>query len=362
MRARWLLHCCGAVLAGVFEVQGAAASPTFEVSSDGTCPTHEAVVAALHARGFFDTSTDEVGPFTLAVHSQPAGASLCLRAQAERCLLERSFTSQDCEALAEAIAVVVEGYFVEVDRGNRSRTWVAQDTGRSRTPIASDSRDVGARGVTRGGDLGRVETAPAPDAQAGATPATLPTHLTPPRPAADSRGLSSTAHGYLLAGIGTAISLPEIAASPVAELGGGVGFKGVPLVLDLLLNSGASQESGKPPDRVSRWASQGMMRTGVRCGHTLGLVPWIGLGLSIARLREPDLPTPKTKTTSSILVGTGVELRWPILSALFGRAGLGCALLATRDRYRVQPDGEIGVGPRLTCLATIGLGAAFSGL
>lgn len=370
MRARLLLHCCGTVLAGVVEAHSAVASPTFAVSSDGTCPTQEAVVAALHARGFSGATRAEVRTFTLAVHSQPAGASLCLRAQAESCLLERSFASQDCEALAEAIAVVVEGYFVQVERGDGQHNWVTQDAEHSRTPLASDSTDDAAGGVARGGELGRVEQTPARDAPTGATPPISPIAKKELAKAAFSTNTASAAapdpstiHGYsLLAGIGTTVTLPELAASPVAELGGGIGFKRVPLVFDLLLSTSASQESGKPPDRVTRWPSQGLIRIGVPWGHTLGLLPWLGIGLSIARLREPDLPVPKTKTTSSLLVGTGVELRWVVTNALFGRAGLGCALLATRDRYRVQPDGEIGVGPRTTCSATIGLGADFSGL
>ena len=55
------------------------------------------------------------------------------------------------------------------------------------------------------------------------------------------------------------------------------------------------------------------------------------------------------------LVGAGIEIAWPLAKGWRGRLDLGCLMLTTRDSYRVEPDGEIGRGPRVVCSSMIGV-------
>jgi hypothetical protein len=110
------------VFVGLFALaRHGAAVPSLSVRASGSCPTQSELEAALVERGLGLGSAN----YAADVQSEATGATLRLQHSGQGQVLQRHFTSQDCRALAEAIAVVVEAYFIDmrgpdVEPGNAS--------------------------------------------------------------------------------------------------------------------------------------------------------------------------------------------------------------------------------------------------
>ncbi len=283
------------------------AAPELSVSAQGDCPSQRDLEAAVTARGLAIGGAS----FIVVTQTESMGATLHLLGAQGQTFIERHFVSSDCQALAEAVAVVVEAYFVEV-RGPNST----------------------------------VLTQPLPPL--------LATQGTQSERAASVPTVPMRGSGFF--GLGPALALPQGSLTPQVELGGGLDLPTLPLSLELEFATGWPSISGAEPNRVRRWTTQGLFRFGVPFVGRLRYRPWAGLGLSTSELRALDVDAAPTKRTSAALVGGGFELAWPIGNGWLGRFDFGCLALTTRDTYRVEPDGEIGHGPRVVCSWMLGVG------
>ncbi len=340
-----------------------AAVPAVSVRANGSCPTDRELKAALVERGL------EVGGanYTVDVQSETTGATLRLQHGAQGQVLERHFASQDCRALAEAIAVVVEAYFIEV------RAPDIESTNGSAGNNSSQAGTALAPNPSMQNDLGPNSTPPPPRAP----PSQLDTMARRQPPTAPPSQLDTTArHERLPApgapgsapklrqplsfegfvGVGPALTLPNAEFTPEVEVGAGTDVHSVPISTELALATTWPTISGSGLDRVRRWGNQGVLRVGVPLVGALRYQPWLGLGLAVARLHALDVPAAPTKTTMTSMVEAGLEIAWPLGAAWHGRFDVGCSVLMLRDTYLVDPDGEIGRGPRVVCATLIGIG------
>jgi hypothetical protein len=127
----------------------------------------------------------------------------------------------------------------------------------------------------------------------------------------------------------------------------------VPMRLELL---GTTPTVEAMPDRVRRWAARGMLTTGYRFGTSPSIEPWIGGGVSRAAVRALDLDPAPTTACWSGLVAAGLDATRQIGRGWSLRADAGCSLFLAQEAYRIDPDGEIGRGPRVGCTLTLGAG------
>jgi len=334
-----------------------AAVPALSVRASGSCPTASAIDAALGERGL-DLGGAE---YTVDVQSEADGVTLRLTRNLQGQVLERHIASQDCRALAEAIAVVVEAYFIEmrvpdlestnkaaVKDGSQSGTSTATAFGSFPTPNSS----------AQNGDLRRAGSTalPPPVPQSQARPEALhePPQVAGTRSAASKPRQRLTFEGFI--GAGFALMLPNTRLTPAVQVGAGASLPRVPISTELALSTTWPTTSGSGLDRVRRWGSQGVLRVGVPWVGALLYRPWLGLGLSAARLRALDVPAAPTKTSVTSVVEAGLEVAWPLGTSWHGRLEVGCITLVYRETYHVDPDGEIGSGPRFVCATSIGVG------
>jgi hypothetical protein len=333
------------------------ANPIFSLSVSGDCPSRTDLSLALGAKGYGISAADQPSSYGIFAQSEATGASLRLTRSGGERLLERRFSSRDCRALAEAMAVVVEAYFVEVGELNRP-----PPAGLQPASVAEPAPSPGVVGVGAGAPRATVEAPnvalpalqPATNSRATAAPLRLsaesfrePPPVERPRP---------TVYGRGFVGLGAVLNLPSVIATPGIELGGGVDLARLPLSVELALGSSLPTTSFERPNRVWRWANQGVLRLGIPLAGALQYRPWVAGGLSVAMLRERDLSSPVPRTTTSPLVGVGLETAWLVGRGWFGRVDLGCLVLASQDVYRVDPSEEIGRGPRVLCSAILGVG------
>jgi len=335
---------------------GAAVS-ALSVHANGSCPTGRELEAALVERGL------ELGvaDYTVDVQSEATGATLRLRRSGQGQVLERHFASQDCRAMAEAIAVVVEAYFIEMHGPDVAPTHSTAGNDRDQTGAAPDSAPNPA-------------LAPKPTLQSdplSSPNSALPPPIAPPsqtgtmaplRPL-NARGEPGSAgkprppllfEGFV--GVGPTLTLPSATLTPGIEIGAGADVPSVPISTELALATTWPTISGSGLDRVQRWGSQGALRVGLPLVGALRYRPWLGVGLSAARLHALEVPAAPTKITMTSIVEAGLELAWPVSTTWHGRFDIGCSVLMFRDTYQVDPDGEIGRGPRVVCATLIGVG------
>jgi hypothetical protein len=330
----------------------ALAAPSVSALASGDCPNQHQLEVALLARGL------KVGDSKFVVSTAASGGHVelnLLRASGES-LLTRRFSSEDCIAAADAAAVVVEAYFIEVGGGKLDAAPIAGAS--QRAPVASPIRESVSE---RGGEVesNRARSAPLPASVSAADRAAVPVGglVYGPVPSrvvvAPGRADSPRPIGYFA--VGTGIGLPDGAVTARLEGGAGVEWRRLPLSAELSLATSLPNTSGDTPARVRRWANQGVVRVGVPFGGHPRYRPWIGVGGTLAQLRALDVESAPTRSSASALVGAGLELAWPIANSWSGRLDLSCLVLASRDSYRVQPDGEIGRGPRVVCATLVGL-------
>lgn len=332
------------------------AAPELVVLAQGDCPSQPELEAALNGRGL----TIGESKYLVSTHADSAGVEMTLLHDGTEVVLTRRFLSSDCRAVSDAVAVVVEAYFVQVngltreDTANRSgkRAPAAVGAELDKPTLAEQTTNANVRQTIR----------EAPPGVTPSNPAEPPDH-NPSNPAdirvsnGGVRALSSSAlRGVGFVGIGPALPLPRGKLTAQLEAGGGVEFPAVPLSIELQLATSSSSTSGGEPDRVRRWASQGVARVGTPLGDFVRYRPWLGVGLTLAELRALDIAAAPSRSTSAAVLGAGLELAWPLAKGWRGRLDLSCLILTTRDSYRVEPDGEIGRGPRVVCSSMIGIG------
>jgi hypothetical protein len=337
------------------------AAPSLSVSAEGNCPSQRDLELALRHRGL------ELGGanYSVFVQSEATGAVMRLQRFSDQHVLERRFVSQDCRAIADAIAVVVEAYFIDVGLPPGEAGGLTPAASPGENAVGDGAQSVSAPKSNRRADV------PGPNASAIAPSFPVQTALPEPRllavvaPASrteQSARAFSVSQSPLLAsgfvGIGPRLNLPQASLVPSLELGGGVDLRNQPISAEVALATTWPSISGIEPDRVRRWASQGILRIGAPLVSTLRYRPWAGVGLSLSRLRALDVAAAPTKTSATAVLGAGLEMAWPMGKGWFGRLDVSCMILATRDTYQVDPDGEIGRGPRVVCASMVGVGLA----
>jgi hypothetical protein len=305
---------------------GVGAEPLASVELTGNCPSEAELGSALGARRL----PDEARNFKLVLVEVPGGARITLARVAAETVLERSVTSTDCQALADAAALIVEGYFVELA---------------ARTPVPS--------ALAESAPAAGKPTPPAPAAKPlppRAPPGTPPAPPHSPGPAPPSKG----GMPFRIALAGGAELYPEhgnVAAA--GQLGLGLGLTSV-LELEAHALLTTSTTSGSPPDRVSRVERRAAVRAFGWLGGTPALAVWGGLGAAFTSVEALDVAQSSPKLVVSPLVEGGFTLRQPLGGGVAFEGELGCHVLLTQENYLVAPDGSIGRGPRLACALLAG--------
>lgn len=372
LRQAWLLA------SGVIAMAGRAqAMPVFSVSAQGSCPSKAELATALAAKGDNPTGPNDPSKYSVVTRSEPSGAVLVLiRGDGEQ-ILERHFSSSDCRALADAMAVVIEAYFVEVGELQRRRQ---REQGREDGAADSEVQNAArvrvetatvTEAASRAGAATLVNRAPSTGAatlvdrasSAGAIPAPAPTRgkavgETPvPLVSGQIQLVPSPPPAYFaraFVGLGPALALSQLRMAPEVELGCGIDVAAVPLSAELALTTSWGT-FGTRPDRVWRWANHGLIRIGVPWGRRARYRPWVGLGVMVARAQGQDLPQNPLRTTVAPLAAAGFETAWPMARGWLARLNAGCVLVTIQEVYRVEPEGEIGRGPRVVCTSTVGI-------
>lgn len=328
-------------------VKNVLAVPSFQVSVQGSCPSRTELVRALDAKG------SPVGmshaEYMVHARSDPTGAWLQLTRSSGERVIERHFSSDDCRALADAMAVVIEAYFVEV--GELPKPLHAPAEAPPPAVTITDAAAPTSSASAAGAPISTTQTRNAPEAWVLPTTVLVQRQwfrvVPKPLPALFPRAFM---------GIGPSLSLPQGSAALALEVGGGVDLPKPGIFSEVAATTNLPVVVGPSPNRVWRWMSQALLRVGVPLGTELGYRPWIGVGVAVTRLRAEDLPAPPTRTTLRPLVGAGVEVTWPLGGFVHGRAELGCAVYPYGDIYRVDSTDEIGRGPRAVCTTALGLG------
>jgi hypothetical protein len=346
------------VAANVTGIQRVAlAGPPVSVSvlANGNCPSAQQVENALAARAIQPGGSE----YSVSIQTGSSHVTVQLQRLGGEPLLTRSFSSEDCSAVAEAAAVVVEAYFIEVSGG----TAVPLRSGGESQPVAlplpvheSGPERASPPESTRAGGVSTVTPLHEPEVFAlpvqgrvlGPFANGAPILLPQAAPAGSAR-----TRGYFE--VGPFMMLPAAAANVQIGAGAGIDWNRVPMFVELGLATSLPSVTGDVPRRVRRWANQAVMRVGAPMGNGRVYRPWLGVGAMLAELRAVDVPSAPTKVSTSALLGTGLQLAWPIKDSWSGHLDFSCLVLTSRDSYRVQPEGEIGRGPRVVCAAMLGV-------
>lgn len=331
------------------------AAPVLSVLADSQCPSQIELEEALTGRGLV------MGASSYVVATQTSAQTVVVRLVRNGTgpVLTREFAASDCHAAAEAAAVVVEAYFLEL----------ADTTAESRgeppgaAPTASAQSVVPAAPVppvapANDGRDARSLPSPQPPTEVGSrTTGSGSIRITEPFEPVN-RAQHSTPipiAGTGAVGIGTMLALPEPGFALHLEAQGGIEIRSFPLSAEVQVAASLPRVSGDEPNRVSRWSSGAQVRLGVPWGGRNRYCPWLGVGLSLAQLKAIDLTNASTKSSTAAVVAMGFEISWPVAPGWAGRLDLSCTVFTLRESYRVQPDGEIGSGPRVVCGPMLGL-------
>lgn len=362
-----MLSCANAkplVLAAMLTCTGQllAAAPAMRVVVDGNCPTRDELERALNGRGLHVGDSE----YTVSTRIQSEQVVMQLIRNHTEVLLTRAFDSSDCTAVAQAAAVVTEAYFVQVggwlheaeaeiepQHGSAASSAVrGSETSIAVQPTASEAEPAMAAGSARGE---RMDSARPDPGHSNANPIAWNRAPLLGLPQAVGKQRASTPRAIAFAGIGPVLALAGAGISAQLEVGGGFELPTIPFSAELELATSWPSVSGGKPNRVRRWASQGLARVGVPFGNSVGYRPWVGLGATVVELRALDVSAGSARSTLAVLMGGGLELAWPIGARWFGRLDSSCLVLSARESYRVEPDGEIGRGPRVVCSSTVGI-------
>jgi hypothetical protein len=273
----------------------------------GSCPRTDDLRRAFDGRV---PVGDEGASWTVAVHRVDGSSRLDLRRADGSDALDREIASEDCAALADAFAVIVEAHFVELHLLPAKKIIVA--------------------------------AAPPPDVEV-ARPAP------PPEPV----GLS-----LALAG-GVAVDADPADAAAAAEIDSTLALprlRGAVLRLAWHATSVTTQTSRT--DHIERWT------TGVRAGlawrwqrRSFFLQPGAALALLFAHVAATDL----AGQPSVVRLHPGADFSLvagvPIGGRFSLRAEIATTVFPSADRYLIDPIGEVGSSPRVTTMVGLGLQA-----
>jgi len=347
------------VVASLAATTHSSAAPDLEVLTQGDCPSQRELEASLIGRGLAIGDSK----YLVTTRADSASVVMTLLYNGTEVVLMRRFSSQDCRAVSDAVAVVVEAYFVEVNGMAREATASRNGERPLAPPVAELGKSASAEETANANIQQPTRIVEAPHSVTTRSNRTNSLDHEPRKPVglavshADAQTLSSAAlRGIGFIGIGPALPLPRGKLTAQLDVGGGIEFPALPLSIELQLTTSWPSTSGGEPNRVRRWASQGVTRVGMPLGNFVRYRPWLGVGVSLAELRALDIAAAPNRSTSAAVVGAGLEMAWPLVKGWRGRLDLSCLVLTTRDAYRVEPDGEIGSGPRVVCSSMIGIG------
>jgi hypothetical protein len=310
----------------------AGAEPLAALELTGNCPSESELATALAARRLPALARE----FKVVLAEFSGGVDVTLVRLPNERLLERRVQSADCRALADAAAVIVEAYFVEL-------------AGRSTPPAASNAA----------GNEPSAATSPPP----AAPPPTLVVPVPPPATSGARAAASIPPGATAPASAGPRI---ELALSGGAELYpqhgtlAAAGQLGVGLWLTSALELEAhgvlttSTTSGSPPDRVSRTERRVALRADRWLGSAPALAVLGGFGVALTSVEALDIPERATKVAWSPVLEGGLALRQPVGSGFALGGELGCHVLLTQENYVLEPDEQLGKGPRFACALLAG--------
>jgi hypothetical protein len=332
------------------------AAPEVLVSAQGDCPSQHELEAALIGRGLTIGDSN----YLVSTHVDSASVEMTLLHNGTDVVVTRRFSSPDCRAVSDAVAVVVEAYFVEVigltpevDRkGSNKRSTSPSGAEFDNSALQVQNTNSNIRQMTREATLGAVPSNPG---NLSDHDPRSPGDLLDSKPDAPATS-SAPMRRIGFVGIGPVLPLPRGRLTTQFEVGGGVEFPTLPLSIELQLATLWPSTSGGEPNRVRRWSSHGLTRAGVPLGDLVQYRPWLGVGLTLVELRALDIAAAPSRSTLTTVVGAGLEIAWPLAKGWLGRLDLSCMILTTRDSYRIEPDGEIGRGPRVVCSSMMGIG------
>jgi hypothetical protein len=292
-----------------------------ELLVEGSCPTEEALEGALGRHGI------AVSPRAGWRLSLAAGR-VQIRSPRGELSLQREIPSQDCQALAEAVALIVQTHFARlgVPLGRPPARPTASLPATAARPPAS-APPVG-RGPEPRAGASSVRRAPPPAGREISVATAL------------SGGLSVAAEPQLLAAAG--------------QLDVALRISWLSLRLALSAESPTEQHGGQ--DHVRRRGFT--LRAGAGAVLARGrwfVTPVLETGLGISRVTALDLDDQPAATRLHPLVGAelggGVVLfgRWSL------RAQIGGHYLPRADRYLIPPQGTVARSPRAVFYAGLGL-------
>jgi hypothetical protein len=270
------------------------------------------------------------------VHALTGGADVRLVTADGTAVVERRLQSDDCSALADAVSVIVEAYFVELEAREAARAGGSPNT----SAAGSDG------------------TEPQKSAQNGVPPSAAPAgenDAVPAPPPAESSRAASPASGpkaapvFVLSLAGGGVVYPEN-ASAAGVFGGGAGvilFRS--FELDALGMATTSTTLGSAPNRVSRLERRFTLRGEKWFGNFARLGVWGGFGAAMSRVELIDLEDGPRRTVWSPLAELGVAAEVPAGAHVALRLEVGCHVLFDREEYTVDHGVPLGRGPRFGC-------------
>ena len=291
----------------------ASAEPLPALEPGGNCPNSAELVTALATR----TLPAEAREYRVVTFAAQGGVALRIENGEGNTVLERSIESDDCVALADAVALIVETYFVELQ------------SARGAEPTAPPVPEP-------------------PKTLASVAPVVAPPNEDPAEAVTDERERATFG---LFLGLGAEVFPRDVSWAVEA----GAGFRWPRLLVDFRLHTGTATLAGSSPDDVLRWASRVTGRFGVRSSGRLRVEGFLGGGLSVSRLELLSVPASPVRVAFSPVFEAGTGLELDSRGVFSGRVEAGCALFAIRESYELSPDGEVGQGPRFSCGIVAGM-------
>jgi hypothetical protein len=306
--ARVLLLSAGVLLALAVST-AAAAQPAVRYAVTGDCPSADELARAL-GRQVRAAAFDEPA-WSVEVERSAPRTTLLLRSPDGEPSVQRAIESDDCPALAQALALIVLMQFAEL----------------------------------------QLLAAPLPEQAPSAPPPERGEPEPPDEPHAPALALDIA----LLAA--AELGIAPFAAAPAAALALGLGPPGEGWLvrLDARISTPVQQRSAT--DRVERWTSALRVEAGgrLRLGARFWLAGSAGGGLTLARVSALDLAgQPGALRVSpavsiSALFGLELTARWSL------RLQTGASVYPRIDRYLVDPEGVVAKSPRGELIAGVGL-------
>jgi len=314
---------------------GASAEPLAALELTGNCPSEGELATALAARRLPEGARE----FKVVLTEFAGGADVTLVRLPGEPVLERRVQSGDCRALADAAAVIVEAYFVELAASAPPSGPIAPGN----EPSVPGAATAAATQPTAAPST-PPSTSPTP---ANATP--VATTATPRPPEATASTPSGPRVDVTLAG-GAELYPEHGSIAAAGQLAAGLWLTSA-LELEAHGMLTTTTTSGSAPNRVSRTERRIALRANGWLGGTPQLAPFGGFGAAFTSVEALDVPAATAEVAWSPVLEGGFLLRQPVGSGLALGGELGCHVLLTQERYLVEPDGEIGKGPRFACAA-----------